>query len=1005
LIYLADLHVHSRFSRATARDCNLSELAYWASVKGLDVIATGDFTHPEWRQEISEMLVESRPGLFRLKPEFSRNRSDDLPGFNRKNEVLFMLNVEISSIYKREGTVRKVHNLVFAPDIESMGRISSRLERIGNIRSDGRPIIGLDSRDLLEIALECSPESFVVPAHIWTPWFSVLGSKSGFDSVEECYRDLSPHVFALETGLSSDPAMNYRLSSLDGYTLISNSDTHSPSRLGREANIFWGSPSYPSIRSALRNGSKLPSELTKEAISACYFDQTDVFGADEDRLVGTVEFFPEEGKYHVDGHRKCSTRLDPCETRSLNERCPVCGHPVTVGVMNRVEQLADRDADFQPAGRPPFWSMLPLQELLGQVFGTGPNSKKVLGAYSEMIRRLGTEIPLLCFKPLDMIAEQAPSAIVEALRRVRMGEVRIKPGYDGQYGTVELFQPGEMEYFNGQLGFFAVSRESRKPLRDPAPPKAIAEEMSVKCSDPPKTVPIPKLNHRQRMAATAMPGPVLVQAGPGSGKTLTLVQRISHLLKSGLAAPSEIITVTFTRKAADEIRARLQADCLFPEGETSWVGTFHELGLRILKLSMRQGLFPIGSRVIGETEAKKFFGDALNRCQLPHDGKAASRLRDQVSRLKQAGKLSGGEWDEKLVNRIAANYDEILRDHSALDLDDLICRPLELLRANPRLLRELAGIWKHILVDEFQDVNRVQYELFRLLAGATAEGAFCIGDPDQAIYGFRGADKELFFQVPQHFPFCTTIHLNKNYRSQEHVLTAARAVLGNQYSNDDLVAVNQSTYPVKIVKLRTMKDEGRHITRTIEALVGGSSFDGVHSLHNCVGADGTIGFRDVAVLYRLNTIGDSLEKVFRDSGIPYQRSRRKKPEEEADFLDLRAETVTLMTMHAAKGLEFPVVFIAGCEDGLMPFEDPTGPPLDQLALNEERRLLYVAMTRAQRILYISLVSQRSLFGSRLKGDASRFLPWPLQAPYELHDLACASQARNKPREKQCGLFD
>lgn len=484
MIYLADLHVHSRFSRATARNCNLVELASWAAVKGLNVVATGDFTHPEWRQEIREMLVEAEPGLFRLRSEMSGTHTHGPIGVNGMGEVLFILNVEISSIYKCKGTVRKVHNLVFAPDFETMDRISSRIERIGNIRSDGRPIIGLDSRDLLEIALECSPESFVIPAHIWTPWFSVLGSKSGFDSVEECYRDLAPHVFALETGLSSDPAMNYRLSSLDGYALVSNSDTHSPSRLGREANIFLGDPSYQSIRTALRNVSKLSKDVTKESISDCYLGQTDVLKADGQKFVGTVEFFPEEGKYHVDGHRKCSTRLDPCQTRSLNEMCPICGHPVTVGVMNRVEQLADRHADFQPVGRPPFWRMLPLQEVLGQVFGIGPNSKKVAGAYSEIIRRFGPEIPLLCFQHLDKIAEQAPPVFVEALRRVRMGDVNIKPGYDGQYGTVELFGPGETERFAGQLGFFEMPRQSIKALRKTASTKVIAEETSIRHGEP-----------------------------------------------------------------------------------------------------------------------------------------------------------------------------------------------------------------------------------------------------------------------------------------------------------------------------------------------------------------------------------------------------------------------------------------------------------------------------------------------------------------------------------------
>jgi PHP family Zn ribbon phosphoesterase len=316
----ADLHVHSRYSRATSRDLDLEHLAWWAARKGIGVVATGDFTHPAWAAELKQKLVPAEPGLFRLAGEIEKAVAETLPAACR-TPVRFMLEVEISTIYKKGDRTRKIHHLIYAPDFATVDRISARLARIGNIASDGRPILGLDSRDLLEITLESSPDAYLVPAHIWTPWFAALGSQSGFDSIVECYGDLSDHIFAVETGLSSDPPMNWRLSMLDRYRLTSNSDAHSPGKLGREATTFDCDVDYFAIRRALETGAG---------------------------FVGTVEFFPEEGKYHLDGHRKCGVRLEPKETRAGGGRCPVCGEPVTVGVEHRVEILADRSEPIPP---------------------------------------------------------------------------------------------------------------------------------------------------------------------------------------------------------------------------------------------------------------------------------------------------------------------------------------------------------------------------------------------------------------------------------------------------------------------------------------------------------------------------------------------------------------------------------------------------------------------------------------------------------------------------------
>src|SRR5271170_928670 len=382
MTFHADLHVHSKYSRATSRDLDLEHLAFWAARKGIGVVGTGDCVHPAWLAELKDKLVPVDGGLFRLRPEIEAEIFKTLPPSCRLS-VRFMLSTEISTIYKKAARTRKIHHLIYAPDFAAADRLAASLARIGNIASDGRPILGLDSRDLLEIALASGPESFLVPAHIWTPWFAVLGSQSGFDSIGECYGDLAGHIFAVETGLSSDPAMNWRLSSLDRYRLTSNSDAHSPGKLGREATRFSCEPDYFAIRRALETG---------------------------EGYQGTVEFFPEEGKYHMDGHRACGVRLDPKETISLGGVCPVCGGRITVGVAHRVELLADRtEAEVSPpstAGE--VTSLVPLPEILSEIVGSGVASKAVTQAYDRATAVLGSELSVLAEVPVEDIAQTAP---------------------------------------------------------------------------------------------------------------------------------------------------------------------------------------------------------------------------------------------------------------------------------------------------------------------------------------------------------------------------------------------------------------------------------------------------------------------------------------------------------------------------------------------------------------------------------------------------------------------
>lgn len=405
---IADLHIHSRFSMATSKEGTPENLDFWARKKGISLIGTGDFTHPVWREELKERLVSEGNGLYRLRDEYVKEESRKFPGEGTR----FVVSGEISSIYKKNGKTRKVHNVILLPGLEAADAMAQRLEKIGNIHSDGRPILGLDSHDLLEMMLDVCPEGILVPAHIWTPHFSVLGAKSGFDSVEECFEELAPYIHALETGLSSDPAMNWRISKLDRYQLVSNSDAHSPSKLGREANLLDIDCSYEGLYRAIQTG---------------------------EGLEGTVEFFPEEGKYHFDGHRKCGVSLSPVEAERLGGICPVCGKKLTMGVDHRVEQLADRAEGFVKKDGKKYESLVPLPEVISACMGYSTASKKVQGCFEQLIQTLGTEFDILRNVPAEDIKTCAGERLAEGIENVRTGKVKRIPGYDGEYGKIQLF--------------------------------------------------------------------------------------------------------------------------------------------------------------------------------------------------------------------------------------------------------------------------------------------------------------------------------------------------------------------------------------------------------------------------------------------------------------------------------------------------------------------------------------------------------------------------------------
>ena len=405
---IADLHIHSRFSMATSKEGTPENLDFWARKKGISLIGTGDFTHPVWREELKERLVSEGNGLYRLRDAYVKEESRKFPGEGTR----FVVSGEISSIYKKNGKTRKVHNVILLPSLEAADAMAQRLEKIGNIHSDGRPILGLDSHDPVSYTHLTCPEGILIPAHIWTPHFSVLGAKSGFDSVEECFEELAPYIHALETGLSSDPAMNWRISKLDRYQLVSNSDAHSPSKLGREANLLDIDCSYEGLYRAIQTG---------------------------EGLEGTVEFFPEEGKYHFDGHRKCGVSLSPVEAERLGGICPVCGKKLTMGVDHRVEQLADRAEGFVKKDGKKYESLVPLPEVISACMGYSTASKKVQGCFEQMMQTLGTEFDILRNVPAEDIKSCAGERIAEGIENVRTGNVKRIPGYDGEYGKIELF--------------------------------------------------------------------------------------------------------------------------------------------------------------------------------------------------------------------------------------------------------------------------------------------------------------------------------------------------------------------------------------------------------------------------------------------------------------------------------------------------------------------------------------------------------------------------------------
>ena len=1049
MLYTADLHIHSLYSRATSKDSTLQGLAAWAALKGIQVVATGDFTHPAWFASLYEELEPAEPGFFRLKNPQPPNSGLPLTAQPDTSTIRFVLSAEISSIYKRGGRVRKVHNLLYAPDFEAVRRINKVLAGIGNLEADGRPILGLDSQTLLAILLDQAPQGFLVPAHIWTPWFSLFGSKSGFESMEECFGDLSSEIFALETGLSSDPAMNRRISALDRYALISNSDCHSPAKLGREANVFAADFDFFSLRAALRQPSP------------------------EQRLAATIEFYPEEGKYHCDGHRACGLCFEPHQTQAAKGLCPHCGKPLTVGVLHRVLELADRKEPLWPENAPLVHSLIPLTELLGELFHCGSNTKKVQEAYARLLHSFGSEFRLLLDVPLAEISTVSP-LLAKAVERVRTNQVFCKPGFDGEFGVITVFTEEERAEFSGQLQLFGLTAAKSKAKRTA---KALTLPKKKKTEQRKTHQQAHLLNSEQQAAVHSKARRIVVQAGPGTGKTHTLVQRALALIEEDRGP---LLLITFTNKAAEEIRQRLG------KKHKAHVETFHSFCLHWLRRHKPQ-LSLAGPEM----------REHLVRTAYPeHSERERQEIRRQVALfLANQEALTPADG----IPAEFRPYFAALRQAELLDLDEIVPACVALLQQYQGLAAAVRTQVAHLLVDEFQDLNAAQYALVCLL-GETCS-LFAIGDPNQAIYGFRGA-KPIWFhtfiseqQPEQHV-------LRQNYRSGSQILVAAAALIRHNYGEEEQSpmphAASSKQGRIHYHLAAHAAAEARYIAEQIQHLLGGTSHREIERLRGA--GEEHIALSDIAILCRTARQMPLIVEALAERSLPCQvldlepfylkgparllyyglllaggqldsaellvllshekgleqfqssdpaleqlaaqlaplsplaacevvQERYQLPPEEPDLLrfrnlaaaalslpdflnhlrkhqdsliyDERAEAVLLATLHAVKGLEFKAVFIAACEEGLLPLASRTQVSAEEELqhIQEERRLFYVGLTRAAEILYLSAAQERQRFAAKHRPEPSRFLqeiPDPLRVQ--------PPKAKKKRAAKQLKLF-
>ena len=1095
--FIADLHIHSRYSRATAKNLDFENLYYTAQIKGITVIGTGDFTYPAWIREIESKLEETEPGLFSLKKEIARDIDKTIPE-NCRNPVRFILQTEISNIYKKDGRVRKNHNLVYFPDIASVKKFNAKLDAIGNIKSDGRPILGMDAADLLRIMLDINDKGFFVPAHIWTPWFSMFGSKSGFDSIEECFGSLKSHIFAVETGLSSDPPMNWRIEDLDNVRLISNSDAHSPGYLGRNASVFNTDLSFFHICQALEKN-------------------------DLEKYQGTLDMYPHQGKYHYDGHRKCNICLNPASTAQIDGICPECGKKVTYGVLNRVQELATRPEGYVPENRHGFKSIIPLADILSEIFEVGPKTKKVAAYYTKAIEALGPELGILLDKSAEKIDSANVPLLAEAIMKMRTGDIKIDPGYDGEFGKVKLFSRQEKERLKGEKNLLfnlpaqgAEPRETKLVVKQNIKKKSSKKNLKTEQPVKPKGL-LDGLNPGQKKAVESSARAMVIQAGPGTGKTRTLTAKIAYLVSKKNIIPGNILALTFTNKAARQLEQRI--DKYVPRTKSPVLAaTFHSFCLKLLK-EYKGFNAAIADDSLRISLIKEAIGEDVKKGM-------ANKIDQLICFCKQ--NLLGPDDDLKnLINdvepgafkKIYQTFQVLCQEQNVADFEDLIFMTVKMLVKEERTLSSVRKQYQYIFIDEYQDLNFGQYELAKMISHG--KHIVVIGDPDQSIYGFRGSDNKYFNRFADDFLGCEKIVLTKNYRSTQTILDASFQMINKSLDRDEKFKVfSDKASAKKLIIKETASEQAEAVAigKMIEKLVGGISFFSMDTGKVDLETQKEYSFADFAILCRTRKQCETFINVFEKEGIPFQTADKKslvemngicqlisfcrimaksesfidiervfhyfgaslgkqergkwyklyknscalnqdimesfgrtdtdtsgiketsktkistiakklrdlgeeikncdnktairivctktglqdiienndKTKQEFEkllsiarlyndlkgFLDAIAlnqdvdaigfnmEKVSLMTMHAAKGLEFPVVFVAGCEQGLVPFAKD-GENID--GLEEERRLFYVAMTRAMDILCLTYAKKRTIYGKSFKRLRSFFI--------------------------------
>ena len=1010
--FIADLHIHSRYSMATSKKLVPEHLEYWAKLKGINLVGTGDCIHPGWSGELNEKLTPIGNGFFRLKDEYRLPESARLIS---SGETAFILTGEVSSIYKKNGRVRKVHNILFFPDFDSLSEVQRRLDREGNIRSDGRPILGLDPKIILEMMLEASERAFMVPAHIWTPWFSLFGSKSGFDSIEECFEDLSSHIFAVETGLSSDPPMNRLCSVLDNVRLISNSDAHSPERLGREANLFDCDFSYDGVLNALKN---------------------------DDGFAGTIEFFPEEGKYHLDGHRACGVRLHPKESLEMKGICPVCGKPLTLGVLYRVYELADRDAPPEMPHHPHRYATR-LADIIAETRRVkSSGSQAVLREYMRCVESIGPEFHILLEADIGDIGAAGGALLAEAVSRLREGRLIVESGYDGEFGRIRFFGEDEIAGHSGtqlfETAFTGESVQDKRPgLYEGVSANPVFENRqfndkrinSETEQDSLKQRKIESVSQKEAVAYNS--GSSMVIAGPGSGKTRVLIDKTASLIINHKVEPQEIIALTFSNRAAAEISERLED---IKGGAGVRVHTFHSLGLSIIRSTPE--LFEMdGEPLIFEED------DIPRNILSAKSARAASAILKKITGYKEG--ISGYEKPPREFE----SYGEYLRNNNALDLPDLVFRPAALFRKDAAFLERFRSGVKWLLVDEAQDINPVQLELVKLIISGGGVNLFIIGDPDQSIYGFRGAVNP-FESLADTLPEIKSFALDRSFRCPDEILALGASVLGSPRG----IKGTGSGTVITFMETASDRSEADWIASRIEALLGGvRSYSFYSGMSDSISGSAAVSPEETAVLCRASFMFGPIADAFRNHGIPFRiidnrsflsrepyrecvsllkkawRAAAEEPDEKdeivkmiikgepvsnlfrillidagashedieaaesfthafgndfpgflssaamrsgADDAAIYSRSVSLMTIHSAKGLEFRHVFIPGCEDGILPFTVFSG---KDTYLSEEARLFYVGITRAIEGLYLSSAKRRAYRSRVLKQPLSRFI--------------------------------